>query len=159
VKGFANTAASFGGNVNTGTWTTTVSRVGAGNILTRVDQETAVPTAVTNGAAYVTVTFDQGAPVTLDANTTYAFDIFSSSGYFGLAKSSADVYAGGVAMQHGTTARTSADTATLTNAQQTDRTFFINPVPEPTFIGMLAAVSTGLLVRRPRGNRIGIGSD
>src|SRR3954471_3774319 len=36
LKGFANTVASFGGNVNTGTWTITPSRVDAGNVLTRL---------------------------------------------------------------------------------------------------------------------------
>src|SRR5688572_29362238 len=44
VKGFANTGASFGGMVNNATWTVTVSRVDAGNVLTRLSQETALGT-------------------------------------------------------------------------------------------------------------------
>ena len=148
VKGFANTQASFGGNVNTGTWTITVSRVDPGNVLTRVDQETASPAAVTNGADYVTVALDT--PVALSPNTTYAFDLFSSSGYFGLAKSSTDVYAGGVAMQHGSTARSAADAALITNPQTGDRTFFINPVPEPGAVGLVGLATLGVLARRRR---------
>jgi hypothetical protein len=148
VKGFANTPGSFGGNVNTGTWTLTVSRVDPGNVLTRVDQETANPAAVTNGADYVTVTLDT--PVALTPNTMYAFDLFSSSGYFGLAKSSTDVYAGGVAMQHGATPRSAADGALITNPQTGDRTFFINPVPEPGSVGLLGVAGIALLARRRR---------
>jgi hypothetical protein len=146
VKGFANTGASFGGNVNTGTWTVTVSRVDGGTTLTQVDQETANPSAVTNGAAYLTITLDT--PVVLAPNTQYAWDVFSSNGYFGLAKSSGDVYAGGVAMQHGATARTAANGATITNPQTVDRTFFINPVPEPSGLAPAALVVAGLLARR-----------
>src|SRR5437763_3490164 len=47
LKGFANTGASFGGNVNTGTWTVTVSRIDSGSTLTQLDQETANPSAIT----------------------------------------------------------------------------------------------------------------
>src|SRR6185295_1046076 len=93
LKGFANTSASFGGSVNTGTWTVTVSRVDTGNVLTRLTQETANPAAVTNGSDYVILTL--AAPVALTAGQQYAFDVFSSTGYFGFAKSSTDVYAGG----------------------------------------------------------------
>ena len=149
VKGFANTGASFGGNVNTGTWTITISRVDAGNVLTRLDQETANPAAVLDGSAYVTLALSN--PVNLTAGTQYAFDIFSSNGYFGLAKSSTDVYAGGAAFQHGTTARTSADGATMANIQTVDRTFFINPsVPEPGSIMLLGFAGGAAMLRRRR---------
>jgi hypothetical protein len=148
VKGFANTSASFGGNVNTGTWTLTLSRVDAGNVLTRVAQETANPAAVTDGSAYVTVALDT--PFKMTLGQTYAFDVFSSTGYFGFAKSSTDVYAAGVAMQHGTTARTSADGATIANPQTVDRTFFVAIAsPEPG-AGLALAGLGAALGRRSR---------
>lgn len=152
VKGFANTAASFGGNVNTGTWTVTLSIVGAGGVLTQLDQETADPAAVTDGSAYLTLAFNQGTPVTLAANTQYAFDVFSSTGYYGLAKSTADVYAGGAAIQHGSVTRTSATGATIVNPQAVDRTFFVSgtPVPEPAGAGLLVVAAGGMLARRRR---------
>jgi len=149
IKGFANTSASFGGGVNTGTWTVTISRVDAGNVLTRLDQETANPAAVTDGSAYITLALDT--PVALTGGTQYAFDILSSNGYFGLSKSSTDVYAGGSAIQHGTTSRTSADGATIANIQGVDRTFFINPsVPEPGSLALVALGGIATMLRRRR---------
>jgi hypothetical protein len=150
VKGFANTGASFGGNVNTGTWTLTLSRVDTGNVLTRIAQETANPAAVTDGSAYVTFALDT--PVPLALGVTQAFDLFSSNGYFGLAKSSTDVYSGGAAFQHGSTARTAADGATITNVQSVDRTFFINlsTTPEPGSTVILGIVGLATLTRRRR---------
>src|SRR5258706_2193232 len=150
VKGFANTPASFGGNVNTGTWTLTLSRVDIGNVLTRIAQETASPAAVTDGSAYVTFTL--ATPVQLALGVTQAFDLFSSSGYFGLAKSSGDVYSGGAAMQHGSAARTAADGATVTNVQTVDRTFFINltTTPEPGSVMVLGLAALAALTRRRR---------
>jgi len=152
VKGFANTPASFGGSVNTGTWTLTLSRVDTGNVLTRIAQETTAPTAVTDGSAYVTFTL--ATPVPLALGVTQAFDIFSSNGYFGLAKSSADVYSGGAAFQHGSIARTAADGATITNVQTVDRTFFINTVtPEPGSVMMLGIAAMLALARRHSARR------
>jgi hypothetical protein len=85
----------------------------------------------------------------LALGVTQAFDIFSSNGYFGLAKSSADVYSGGAAFQHGSTARTAADGATITNVQTVDRTFFINTVtPEPGSVMMLGIAAMLALTRR-----------
>jgi hypothetical protein len=149
IKGFANTSASFGGGVNTGTWTITISRVDSGNVLTRLDQETANPAAVTDGSAYITLALSS--PVNLTAGTQYAFDVLSSNGYFGLAKSATDVYAGGDAIQHGTTSRTSADGATIANIQTVDHTFYINPsVPEPGSIMLLTLAGAAALTRRGR---------
>src|SRR3954447_2972146 len=85
LKGFANTGASFGGNVNTAatTWTITTSRVDTGNVLTQLSQETADPSAITSGSDYVTFTLTT--PVPLTTGTVYAVDVFTSQGYFGLA--------------------------------------------------------------------------
>lgn len=150
VKGFADTGASFGGGVNTGTWTITVSRVDPGNVLTRLSQETANPSALTNGSAYLTISLDT--PVVLSAGVQYAFDVFSSSGWFGLAKSSTDIYAAGSAMQHGATSRTSADGAAFANAQGVDRTFFIGAVPEPgsALLGLMGLFSFGFRRHRSK---------
>jgi hypothetical protein len=149
LKGFANTGASFGGNVNTGTWTITLSRVDAGNVLTQLAQETASPAAVTSGSDYVTLALT--APVALTNGTQYAFDVFSSQGYFGFAKSSTDVYAGGAAIQHGATSRTSANGATIANVQTVDRTFFINaPVPEPGALALIGTAALAVALRRRR---------
>jgi hypothetical protein len=149
VKGFANAPASFGGNVNTGTWTLTIDQVIGGTTLTNLTQETADPSAVTDGFAYVTFTLS--APVALVGGTQYAFDVYSSTGYFGLAKSSTDVYAGGAAIQHGSTSRTSATGATITNTQTADRTFFVTSVPEPGSAGIFASLAGLLAFRRRRG--------
>jgi hypothetical protein len=149
VKGFANTGASFG-NLTAATWTISISSV-SGTVLTRVDQETTGVFVPVNGANYLTFTFDT--PVTLNANSSYAYDIFSSAGYFGFAKSTTDVYAGGFAMQHGTTARLAADGATIANQQTVDRTFYVQgtAVPEPSscFLGLSGAVYL-LGIRRKR---------
>ena len=53
-------------------------------------------------------------------------------------------------MQHGTTARTAADGATIANMQAVDRTFFINPVPEPGSAGLLGIGALAALARRRR---------
>jgi hypothetical protein len=155
LKGFANNAGSFGANVNgaTTTWTITLSRVDTGNVLTQLSQETASPLAITSGSDYVTFTL--ATPVVLTPGTQYAFDVFSSAGYFGFAKSSTDVYAGGAAMQHGTTARSAANGATIANAQAVDRTFFVNPVvPEPASLALATLpAAAGLLARRRSGRR------
>jgi len=151
VKGFANTPASFGGGVNTGTWTLTLSRVDAGNVLTRIAQETANPAAVTDGSAYVTFALDT--PVPLALGVTQSFDLYSSNGYFGLAKSSTDVFPNGAAMQHGSVSRTAADGATITNVQTVDRTFFIElATPEPNAFVTFGIVGLTALTRRRRRN-------
>jgi hypothetical protein len=147
VKGFADTGASFGGSVNGGTWTMTVSQIVTGTMV-NVSQETANPAAVTVGSDYVTFTLTT--PVALTGGTQYAFDLFSSQGYFGFAKSSTDVYAGGAAIQHGTVARSAPTGASITNTQTVDRTFFINPVPEPSSVMVLGLGALGLLARRRR---------
>jgi hypothetical protein len=148
VKGFANTSASFGGLVAGTNFTITISQVAAGSLLTNLRQETADAAPVTDGSAYLT--FNLAAPVPLVAGTQYEYDVSSSAGYFGFAKSSADVYVGGAAVQHGSTGRTSLTGAAITNPQAVDRTFFITAtaIPEPGSIGMVAVALVGLLGRR-----------
>jgi hypothetical protein len=147
VKGFANTGASFGGMDGTTLWTLTISSVSAG-VLTNITQESTQGFAPTDGSAYLTI--DLATPVTLTANTQYAFAVHTSVGYFGLAKSTADVLANGAAIQHGSTARTASTGATAINTQTVDRTFFLAAVPEPTGIALLGAAGIGMLARRRR---------
>ena len=146
VKGFANMGTSFG-SLTAATWTISVSSVNAG-VLTLVDQETTGIFNPTNGANYLTFTFDT--PVTLNASTSYAYDIFTSVGYFGFAKSATDVYAGGSAMLHGSTSRAAADGASVINTQTVDRTFFIQAVPEPSTCLLILSSSAGLIGLRRR---------
>jgi hypothetical protein len=56
--------------------------------------------------------------------------------------------------ESGTTSRTSANGATITNAQTVDRTFFINPVPEPAALAVLALPAAAGLLARGRRRRL-----
>ena len=148
IKGFADNANSFGGGVNTGTWTITISQItGLGNLST-LRQEVLNPAVVTDGDDYYTITL--AAPVSLGANTGYAYDIFSSTGYFFFAKSSGDAYAFGQALQHGSTIRSAPSGAPIVNGQAVDRTFFINAVPEPASAYAVALFALVLARRRRR---------
>jgi autotransporter-associated beta strand protein len=73
-----------------------------------------------SNADYLTFTLDT--PVTLSAGTTYSFSLYSSAGWYGLAHSSGDVYAGGTAFNN------DQDT-TQTGNQAPRRTFngFVSP--------------------------------
>lgn len=148
VKGFENDGNSFGSFFNT-TWTISVSTLNLG-VLTQVDQEVSGTFTPTNGSDYLTFTFET--PVALSASTVYAYDIYTSEGYFGFAKSQTDVYAGGQALQHGSTQRTSLSGANAINLQNVDRTFFIQgtAIPEPTSALLLSGglVFLGLVRRR-----------
>jgi hypothetical protein len=139
VKGFANNSNSFGG-LATATWTLTISILNAG-VLTTVVQETSPVFNPASGSDYFTLTL--ATPVPLTASTVYAYDIFTSAGYVGFAKSTVNVYAGGTALQHGSTARTAASGATATNLQVVDRTFFIHAIPEPGVALLLGGALLG----------------
>ena len=150
LKGFANTGALFGGNVNaaTTTWTITVSRVDSGNVLTQLARRRPArwpsPAAATTSRSR-SPRRSRSPPAPSTRSTC------SPAGYFGFAKSSTDVYAGGAAIQHGTTSRTAANGATIANLQAVDRTFFVNPVaaPEPASLALAALpAAAGLLARR-----------
>jgi len=147
VKGFANNNSSFG-TLSAATWTLSISSL-SGSTLTLIDQETTGVFNPTSGSAYITITL--ATPVTLAANTAYAYAIHTSSGYFGFAKSATDVLVGGQAFQHGGTVRSAVTGATATNPQTgNDRTFFLHQVPEPSTLGLLGVGVLCLAARRRR---------
>jgi hypothetical protein len=146
VKGFANTPASFGNFP--ASFTVTINQVN-GTTLTRLDQEMSLPFTPASGSEYLQFTFEN--PLSLTGGTQYAYDISTTAGYFGFAKSSADVYPGGAAIQAGTVARTSTTGEAITNTQAVDRTFYINAVtPEPASFSLIGIGALGLLARRRR---------
>jgi hypothetical protein len=123
VKGFANTPQSFGQGPFRQI-TLTISRVDAGDVLTQLAQESATG-GFARGDAYQTFTLAR--PIALSAGRQYAYSIFTAGGFYGFAKSSADVYSGGAAMQHGTLPLKANNGDVITQPQNADRTFFINP--------------------------------
>ena len=144
VKGFANNVASFG-NLPA-SFTVTISQVN-GTTLTQLSQEVSNSFNPVDGSDYYT--FALASPVVLTAGTQYAFDISTTAGYFGFAKSSTDVYAGGSAFQAGSVSRTSTTRETITNVQCVDRTFFIN-TPEPASLSFIGLGMVTPLARRRR---------
>jgi len=147
VKGYGDSPTFFG-NLGSATWTLSISSL-SGSILTRIDQETTGIFNPTSGTDYITITL--ATPVTLAANTAYAYAIHTSSGYFGFAKSAADVLAGGNPFLHGSTQYTAADGAAVTRVQTGhDRTFFLHQVPEPSTLGLLGVGVLCLAARRRR---------
>lgn len=148
IKGNANNGGSFGAFSAGVTFSIAISEV-VGSTLSQIDLET-VTFQPTDGAAYLTFTLEPVDPINLAGGTQYAFTIYSSSGFYGLDESSTDVYAGGAAIQHGSTARTASSGASITNTQSTDRTFFIaGTVPEPASLSALA-LAMGAVLRRRR---------
>lgn len=148
TKGFANTGASFGGSIATGTLTITISQIVAGSQLQVLLQETASASAITDGSAFLT--FALSTPVEMQSGVQYAYSIYSSTGYYGFAKSSSDVLAGGFAFQHGSTPRSAVNGATVTNTQGVDRTFYLQGVPEPGSSALLLGGITLLAGRLRR---------
>jgi len=147
VKGYGDSAAFFGG-LSTATWTLSISSL-FNSVLTRIDQETTGVFNPTSGSDYITITL--ATPVTLAANTAYAYTIHTSSGYFGFAKSATDVLAGGDPFRHGLTAGLAANGASVEFVQTGhDRTFFLHQVPEPSTFGLLGVGVLCLAARRRR---------
>lgn len=131
------------------TWTLSISSL-SGSTLTRIGQETTGAFWPTSSTDYITITL--ATPITLAASTTYAYSIYTASPiWFGFSKSATDVLAGGQAFQHGTSQRSAADGASTVNVQtDNDRTFYLQPVPEPSTLGLLGIGVLGLAVRRRR---------
>ena len=126
----------------------------SGTTLTSVVQQTASSSAIPNNSTdYVTFTF--AAPVGLQANTTYAFDVFSSSGYFGLARN----VNGNGGLFNTFNNRGFSSTSVNFNGGPAERTFYANitstvAVPEPGSVALfgagLAPVLAGVIARGRR---------
>jgi len=97
-----------GGGSSGATWTLQIGTV-TGGAITAIDTETAT---VTYSANNDYLTFNLANNVTLSAGTQYEFSLYTSAGWYGLAHSTGDVYAGGAAFNNdssvtgGGTART-----------------------------------------------------
>jgi autotransporter-associated beta strand protein len=101
-------------------WSIQIGSVDLGTgAITQLSMETSA-VSYTSNADYLTFTLDT--PVTLSAGTTYSFSLYSSAGWYGLAHSSSDVYAGGTAFDND-------QTTTQTGNQAPIRTFngFVSP--------------------------------
>lgn len=158
-------AGSYGGFDLARYWVLSISTATgtASGTLGRVTQEISTGFVPAAGDSYLTFTL--ATPVVLAANTIYEYDIFTTDssvgapsangGWYGFAKSTSDLYAGGVAMQNGyqsENSRQSANPGTINTPQSYDRTFFITAVPEPSS-ALLAGgtlMLAGLIRRRRR---------
>jgi hypothetical protein len=115
----------------------------SGTTLTHLTSETAnFSPSFDNNTDYVTFTLSN--PVSLAANTQYAFTIYSNgSSYYGFAKSSTDVLPGGSAFDEGSVRSATTSGDQIESVQGVDRTFFLEgtDVPEPsTWALMLGGV-------------------
>jgi len=154
VKGGGDSGGLQSGAV----FTITISQVTGGTTLTDLSQETAflvipneddLPPNRSNNTDYLTFTLDTAVP--LVSGTQYAFSIYTDTGWYGLAKSSTDVYAGGAAIQQGSAQRSVSSGDAITNIQGDDRTFFITGVPEPGTVALLGlGLGVSLIFRRRR---------
>jgi len=106
-------------NTTTGNWTVRVGTV-SGNTFTPAFTESA-PGGTIAAGDYLTWTLDT--PVTLSANTTYAFDVDTSGSGFISANNAGDAFAGGTAFSSG--GNGTPDDANLT-LHNFDRVFHVN---------------------------------
>ncbi len=115
-----------GAGFNTDSWHLRISAI-TGTLLTTLAAESASATGLPaddDFRYYVTFTFTT--PVLLAPGSTYAFDLFSESGYFGLSRVG-DVYAGGAAFN--TTGVRDFNGTAANFAVGGDRTFFASLSP------------------------------
>ena len=140
-------------NSTTSAWTVRVGAIGGTNFSV-LTSEAATGVAIPNGnpGAWATWTFD--APVMLDANTLYAFDVDSAGGGF-ISMNSADnvgPYADGTAYRSGSGGNPANPITTL----NFDRAFHVDieakggGVPEPATATLALLSMAGLIARRRR---------
>jgi len=140
------------------TWGLRVSTV-SGTTLTPVNVVTGIPAPVGTGTGdvgWLTFTLSGVDAVSLSPNAGYAFELYSSAGWFGIDATPGDAaYANGTAFNSGSGNRNFTD-ATLGNLANHgyDRTFHValQAVPEPAtaFLGMVGLLGMHAVRRRRR---------
>lgn len=150
-----------GGGYEHGSFVVDISSV-SGNTLTNLGNFTAsAPSLTSLSSDFFTINLS-AANLTLASGTQYAYDIYSTKGYFGLSQSTTDTYAGGVAFKGDQGGRTSPTTFTAFNSDPNyDRTFSVgltaNPpasAPEASqtlALGVMMLGLTGLLLKARKG--------
>ncbi len=130
------------GNFFGGNWNLRISAI-SGTTLTPIATDSAVANVLPNDndfRYYVTFTFTT--PVLLAPGSTYAFDLFSESGYFGLSRVG-DVYAGGAAFNTSGVRDFSGTTANF--AVGGDRTFFASLSPDVAAVPVPPTIALALV--------------
>jgi len=147
-----------GGGVFTApnTWGLRISSV-SGTTLTPLNTVTGIPTVAgtpTTSIGWLTWSLSDADALSLSPNTQYAFEAFSSAGWFGIDATQGDAgYANGTAFNSASPARSFTDTTTGNLAARGyDRTFHValQAVPEPAACVLAIGGLIGLQVVRRR---------
>lgn len=174
VLGRGDSSAAWNGGKNpwdgSQVWGVQIAQVGAGGSLTPLLSETA--TGFTAGGAIdvnTYLTFNLGAPVSLSAGNTYAFSIYLSAatpgadgGWFGIAHTDTDVYAGGTAFNNNSSIANPGDNSGAPRRAFPgagfvapvpggyDYVFAVQAVPEPGSLALIGLGGLAMLAARKR---------